>query len=77
MVPAVVIENFFSDYASRWYDIEPFWGLTVNTCRQSNGEPFHADLTALKVPPNLHPGPLPEQELKRRRIDKGPCPPTS
>ena len=77
VIPAAVFENLFSDYPSRWYESDGMWGVTLDSRRQSNGEAFHADLTALTMPPPLRPGPSPEQDPKRRRIDEGHRPPTS
>ena len=80
VIPAAVFESLFSDYPSRWYEYDGMWGVTLDSRRQTTGEAFHADLTALTVPPHLRPGPSPEQDPKRRRIDEGPQrqrPPTS
>ena len=77
VIPAAVFENLFTDYPSRWYEFDGMLGVTLDSRRQSNGEAFHADLTALTVPPHLRPGPSPEQDPKRRRIDEGHRPPTS
>ena len=72
VIPAAVFESLFSDYPSRWYEYDGMWGGTLNSRRQTTGEAFHADHTALTVPPNLRPGPSPERDPKRRRIDEGP-----
>ena len=71
VIPAAVFESLYLDYPSRWYEFDGMWGVTLDSRRQTTGEAFHADLTALTVPPHLRPGPSPEQDLKRRRIDEG------